>query len=122
MLSHFVSGHSSSIPSLVWDSADGPTDADRALHGDLVSYLPDQLLTKMDVSTMAHSLEARSPLLDTHLVEFAATIPASQLTRIPAHVYTVTGFRNLEKGMSPMQAALEAAARAHPDWIHGGWP
>ena len=65
----------------VWDSADGPTDADRALHGDLVSYLPDQLLTKMDVSTMAHSLEARSPLLDTQLLEFAATIPASQLTR-----------------------------------------
>jgi asparagine synthase (glutamine-hydrolysing) len=35
----------------------------------------------MDVSTMAHSVEARSPLLDTRLLEFAATIPIEQLTR-----------------------------------------
>lgn len=64
-----------------WDRADGPTDCDRALQGDLTTYLPDQLLTKMDVATMAHSVEARSPLLDTKLLEFAASIPASQLTR-----------------------------------------
>ncbi len=65
----------------VWDRADGPTDADRALYGDLNTYLPDQLLVKMDVSTMAHSVEARSPLLDTRLLEFASTIPAAQLTQ-----------------------------------------
>jgi asparagine synthase (glutamine-hydrolysing) len=65
----------------LWESADGPTDADRALYGDLRTYLPDQLLVKMDVSTMAHSVEARSPLLDTRLLEFAATIPVEQLTK-----------------------------------------
>ncbi|HLV80368.1 MAG TPA: asparagine synthase (glutamine-hydrolyzing), partial [Chthonomonadaceae bacterium] len=64
----------------VWREADGPTDTDRALYGDLTTYLPDQLLVKMDVSTMAHSVEARSPLLDRQLVEYAATIPAAQLT------------------------------------------
>jgi len=64
----------------VWREADGPTDTDRALYGDLTTYLPDQLLVKMDVSTMAHSLEARSPLLDRQLIEYAATIPAQQLT------------------------------------------
>ncbi len=64
-----------------WDAADGPTDTDRALFGEMTTYLPDQLLVKMDVSTMAHSVEARSPLLDQQLVEFAATIPSSQLTR-----------------------------------------
>lgn len=65
----------------VWDMADGMTDADRALYGDLTTYLPDQLLVKMDVSTMAHSVEARSPLLDTKLIEYAASIPTEQLIR-----------------------------------------
>jgi asparagine synthase (glutamine-hydrolysing) len=60
----------------VWDRADGVDDVDRALYGDLVTYLPDQLLVKMDVTTMAHSLEARSPLLDTAVMELAARIPA----------------------------------------------
>lgn len=61
----------------VWDRADGPTDADRVLYGDLNTYLPDELLVKMDVASMAHSLEARSPLLDTALAELAARIPAA---------------------------------------------
>ena len=53
----------------------GEDEVDRTLYGDLVSYLPDQPLAKMDVSTMAHSLEARSPLLDTALTEYSASIP-----------------------------------------------
>ena len=48
---------------------------DRMLAADTVSYLPDDLLTKMDRATMAHSLEARAPLLDHRLTEFAATLP-----------------------------------------------
>ncbi|MHB1310872.1 MAG: asparagine synthase (glutamine-hydrolyzing) [Gemmatimonadaceae bacterium] len=59
----------------VWARADGVDDVDRALYGDFSTYFPDQLLAKADVSTMAHSLEARSPLLDTEMIEFAATIP-----------------------------------------------
>jgi asparagine synthase (glutamine-hydrolysing) len=67
--------HPDELYAPAWIRATAADDVDRALYGDLTTYLPDQLLAKMDVSTMAHGVEARSPLLDTALLEYAATIP-----------------------------------------------
>jgi asparagine synthase (glutamine-hydrolysing) len=54
---------------------------DRALAVDIARSLPDQLLVKMDIATMASSLEARAPLLDFRLVEWAARLPGSYKQR-----------------------------------------
>jgi asparagine synthase (glutamine-hydrolysing) len=50
---------------------------DSMLDTDANHYLPDDLLIKMDVATMAYSLEARSPFLDHKVMEFMARVPAS---------------------------------------------
>jgi asparagine synthase (glutamine-hydrolysing) len=43
---------------------------------DMETYLPGDLLPKIDIATMAHSVEARSPFLDHRLLEFAAALPS----------------------------------------------
>jgi len=50
---------------------------DQLLYLDINTYLPEDLLVKMDIATMANSLEARVPFLDHQLMEFVATIPSS---------------------------------------------
>ncbi|MEK6543132.1 MAG: asparagine synthase (glutamine-hydrolyzing), partial [Elusimicrobiota bacterium] len=61
----------------LFESAAAHEDLDRIFSTDYHGYLPECLLVKMDVATMANSLEARSPLLDHKVVEFAASLPAS---------------------------------------------
>src|SRR6266550_1370456 len=55
--------------------ANGAGIVDAALLTDTMTYLPNDLLVKMDIASMAVSLEARSPFLDHHVMEYAASLP-----------------------------------------------
>src|SRR5213594_3300711 len=69
-------------------------------HLDLKSYLPLDILTKVDRMSMAHSLEARVPLLDHKLVEFAQTIPPELNLRGETTKYL---FKRAMRGILPDQ-------------------
>jgi asparagine synthase (glutamine-hydrolysing) len=67
---------------------------------DRITYLPDDLLTKVDRCSMMHGLEVRSPFMDHELVQFAASLRADQL---------------LQGG--PKRMLREAFARDLPAWV-----
>ena len=64
-----------------WSSSAGASTLDRLLALNIDTYLVDDLLVKMDRTSMAHGLEVRSPFLDTELVEFAVRLAPSAKVR-----------------------------------------
>lgn len=71
---------------------------DATLDVDVNMYLPDDLLVKVDIATMAHGLEARSPLLDHKVMEFAASLPSSMKLRGRTRKYI---FKRAVKALLP---------------------
>jgi asparagine synthase (glutamine-hydrolysing) len=59
----------------LWKEVGDLESVDAAMAVDIKSYLPYDLLTKVDIASMANSLEARSPFLDHVVMEFAAQLP-----------------------------------------------
>jgi len=74
---HRVEETASAAVERLFAKGSGLDPLDSMLMVDTMFYLPSDLLVKMDIATMAHGLEARSPLLDHHLMEFVARLPAS---------------------------------------------
>ena len=68
----------------------------RTTCADLLTYLPCDILNKVDIATMAHSLEARCPFLDQDVVRLAALLPTQQKLRssVGKRILTET-FRDL---------------------------
>jgi asparagine synthase (glutamine-hydrolysing) len=65
----------------VFAESSADSDVGRAIDADVNTYLPGDLLPKVDITTMANSLEARSPFLDHHLLEWAAGLPIRMKVR-----------------------------------------
>ncbi|MDB4964869.1 MAG: hypothetical protein JWN44_558 [Myxococcales bacterium] len=65
----------------MWAETRGRTVLSRILEHNFRTYLPYDLMVKSDRCSMAHGLEARAPLLDTALIEYAATLPPGYLRR-----------------------------------------
>jgi asparagine synthase (glutamine-hydrolysing) len=87
LVSHWPDGvvlDATSAEAPVTNRSDWPPLRDpveRMMYLDQISYLPDDILTKVDRASMAVSLESREPLLDYRLVELAWSLPASMKVR-----------------------------------------
>ena len=64
-----------------WAAQNGTSPLSRLMYTDHHLYLPDDILVKVDITTMACSLEARAPFLDHRLVELVASMPATWKVR-----------------------------------------
>ncbi|MCI0591335.1 MAG: asparagine synthase C-terminal domain-containing protein, partial [Gammaproteobacteria bacterium] len=60
----------------LYEHCNAPDDLSRALYVDMKTYLPEDILALSDRLSMWHSLEVRVPLVDHHLVELSARLPA----------------------------------------------
>ena len=82
----------------LWGASSARSPVDRMLDVDVQTYLPGDLLVKMDIATMAHSLEGRSPLLDHKLMEMAARLPVRAKVK---GTTTKVGLKNALRGTVP---------------------
>jgi asparagine synthase (glutamine-hydrolysing) len=102
-----------------WRESTATDIVDRMLDVDTVTYLTDDLLAKMDIATMAHSLEGRSPLLDYEFMEFAASLPPTD--KLSGQSYKV-GLKEAARGWVPDEI-LDAPKRGFRlpihDWLRG---
>jgi asparagine synthase (glutamine-hydrolysing) len=69
-------GHAFRLIRDAYAGTDANDVVDATLDVDVNTYLPEDLLVKMDIATMANSLEARSPFLDHQFMEFCASLPS----------------------------------------------
>jgi len=70
-----------------WENVRGADHITCMLYTDLKTYLPDDILVKVDRMSMAHSLEVRAPILDYRVIQFAASLPSSWKIRGAAKKY-----------------------------------
>ena len=79
---HPAEADPASVLARAFDAAPNRDPATRATIVDLLTYLPGDLLAKVDQASMAHGLEARGPFLDHRVVELALAMPIGRKLRL----------------------------------------
>lgn len=74
---HVAESRGHAVTQSLFDQASLLEKVERLMFADIHSYLPDDLLVKTDMASMAHALEVRSPLLDHVFMETVARMPSS---------------------------------------------
>ena len=81
---------------------------------DIVTYLPGDLLVKVDLASMAHSLECRGPFLDHRVVELAAAMPLDRKIKLRSGRTKVVLKRHLPNSCRPRSRHARRWALASP--------
>lgn len=76
-----LSGRGNSYLNEIIKDSSAKDAIEKAMEADVRTYLPEDLLVKVDIATMANSLEGRSPFLDHKVMEFAASMPVDYKLR-----------------------------------------
>jgi asparagine synthase (glutamine-hydrolysing) len=86
---------------------------------DLLHYLPDDILTKVDRASMAHGLEVRSPFMDYRIVEFAARLPLKYKLRGLTTKYVLRNAFAADLPPEPLKRRKHGFAVPLGDGFHG---
>lgn len=84
----------------LYAASTAPDAVNRILDLEIQTYLPDDILTKVDIASMAHSLEVRCPLVDQEVMAFAASLPGDLKLR---GLTTKRILREVAKPLLPQQ-------------------
>jgi asparagine synthase (glutamine-hydrolysing) len=100
-------------------SCASPSPMDRVFYADARTYMIDDVLTKVDRMSMAVSLEAREPLLDHKLLEFAARVPVSLKLKDGRSKYLLRRLLERRVPRSITERAKSGFAAPIGDWLRG---
>jgi asparagine synthase (glutamine-hydrolysing) len=92
---------------------------ERVLWADFALYLPDDILVKVDIATMAHGLEARAPLLDHRLIEWAMRLPFSMKSSLGRRKRILRDLAALRLPKELVNAPKRGFAVPLDDWFRG---
>jgi asparagine synthase (glutamine-hydrolysing) len=100
-------------------NATGLDEIDAMLAVDVNTYLPGDILVKVDIATMANSLEGRSPFLDHRVMEFAATLPSEMKLHRGVRKYLLKQFARRFLPSEIIDRPKKGFSVPLADWLRG---
>jgi asparagine synthase (glutamine-hydrolysing) len=108
----FLQPARNALPTHYWRAPDfaGASRVDRLMRWDFANYLPEYVLRKADLATMAHGLELRAPLLDHRFVDAVLALPEAErftkppkmfLAKLAPELARLGAFARKKRGFSP---------------------